>query len=169
MKTAYGLDETPQASNSLISLEAVRNRLGTIWIASGILITLLVIIQSLLGHYQQHSQQVWEWLLPNLIPTLGMIISVLASTALVENASGTFVRMSFYRLSATLSVFYLCLILMSILIQPFVNVKIEDQLVSLRGTSLWLGPFQGLVGSSLGVLFASKANQSASRPKRGHP
>ena len=62
-------------------------------------------------------------------------------------------RTSFYRLALALSIFYLALVLLTILIQPLTGT---DTLDLMKRSNLWLGPIQGLVGSALGVLFASK-------------
>jgi hypothetical protein len=85
-----------------------------------------------------------------------MILSVLASTALASGTPPSVVRKSFYRIALLLSVFYLLLILYTILIQPHTHRFVADQLTALRDSNLYLGPFQGIVASALGVLFVSK-------------
>lgn len=146
------------SNTDLISLDAVRARLSVVWLGGASLILLLVVLQSLLGKYQTKTQEAWGWLLPTIMPTLGMIVSVLGYTALETRASSFVVRKVFARIAIWLSVFYQALILLTILIQPFVGT---DPIDLMHTSNLWLGPFQGLVGSALGVLFVSKQPKSA--------
>jgi hypothetical protein len=109
----------------------------------------------LLGTFGDKVQEVWGWALPTIIPTLAMIVTVLGYTALDPSTSTAIVRRSFFRISWWLSLFYLLLILLTILIQPFLS-SMNDRLQAMRISNLWLGPIQGLVASSLGVLFVTK-------------
>src|SRR5262245_17934277 len=102
----------------LVSLDTVRVRLATIWLGGASVILLIVVLQSLLNRYGDKTQEAWAWLLPTLMPSLGMIISVLGYTALDPVLSGSVVRKSFLRVAQWLSVLYLGMILLTILIQP---------------------------------------------------
>ena len=92
------------------------------------------------------------------MPTLGMVVSVLGYTALDPTVSEAVVRKSFLSVAWWLSAFYLALILLTILIQPFTAAE-PAQLMRL--SNLWLGPVQGLVASALGVLFVSKRKRNS--------
>ena len=146
------------SNGELMSLDAVRARLSAVWLGGASLILILVVLQSLLGKYQTKTQEAWGWLLPILMPTLGMIVSVLGYTALEPRASSFVVRKVFVRIAVWLSIFYQLLILLTLLVQPFVGT---DPIDLMHTSNLWLGPFQGLVGSALGVLFVSKQQKSA--------
>jgi hypothetical protein len=140
----------------VVSLDAVRTRLAVIWLVGAALVLIIVVLQSLLGHYDDKVQEVWGWLLPTLMPTLGMIITVLGYTALDPKALESVVRISFLQVSVWLSALYLFLVALTILIQPFVAADAERAVQMMRQSNLWLGPVQGLVASALGVLFVSK-------------
>ena len=146
----------PGVDPQSIALEVVRNRLAGFWIIGSLVIFSLVIYQSLASVYADRVQDVWEWLLPTLIPTLTMIVTVAASTAFMSSAPSAVVRKSFYRIALGLSVFYLVLILFTILSLPAFNRIVSAQIDSLHTSNLWIGPIQGIVASALGVLFASK-------------
>ena len=146
----------PAADPQCIALDVVRTRLAGLWIVGSLLIFSLVIYQSLASVYADRVQDVWEWLLPTLIPTLTMIVTVAASTAFMSSASSAVVRRNFYRIALGLSVFYLVLILFTILSLPAFNRIVSTQIDSLHTSNLWIGPIQGIVASALGVLFASK-------------
>jgi len=148
--------KTEPAQLIVISLDAVRSRLAVVWLGGATIILLVLVLQSLLGHYCDKVQEVWGWLLPTLTPTLGLIVTVLGYTALDPKALEAVVRRSFFIMSLWLSVLYLILVLVVILIQPFVGADCVKAVELMRMSNLWLGPVQGLVASALGVLFVSK-------------
>ena len=151
---AANLPAPPTSNLDMLSLDAVRSRLAMLWLTLGCLIFLIVVMQSLLGSFGSDTQNAWGWLLPTIMPTLGMIISVLGYTAVDPNTSTSVVRKSFFWVAFFLSGVYLLLILITILIHPFVTAVNAIELM--HTSNLWLGPFQGLVASALGVLFVSK-------------
>ena len=136
-----------------VSLDTVRVRLAAVWLGGGSVILFIVVLQSLLGRYGDQTQEAWGWLLPTIMPTLGMIVTVLGYTALDPFRSSSIVRKTFFNVALALSVLYLTLVLMTILVQPLTNA---EPITLMRTSNLWLGPFQGLVASALGVLFVSK-------------
>jgi len=141
------------SETSLIPLDNARSRLALIWLGGASLILVIVVLQSLLGRFGDRTQEAWGWLLPTLMPTLGMIITVLGYTALAPQFSEAVVRRSFLAIAVWLSMLYLFLILLTILIEPLVTT---DPIELMHRSNLWLGPVQGLVASALGVLFVSK-------------
>jgi hypothetical protein len=138
-----------------------------VWFCGAGLIFLLLAVQSLAGLYQDRLQGVWGWALPNFIPTLSLMLGVFAASALQHNTEDDQleVRTGFYRLSISLSVFYLLMLLLTILIQPFAAAWRADPAISngqaLETSNLWLGPLQGLVVAALGVLFFLKQKPEA--------
>jgi hypothetical protein len=142
----------------------VRTWLARTWIGGTSLIFIIVVFQSLLGRYGNQAQDAWGWLLPTIMPTLGMIITVLGYTALDPLFSSAVVRRSFVQVSVWLSAVYLILILLTILIQPFAGAS---ALELMQRSNLWLGPFQGVVASALGVLFVSKQQKPDIAPHTG--
>jgi len=145
------VDQLPP--DKLVPLDHVRTRLAILWLGTAGAIILTLVIQSLRQVYGTSVQEVWGWILPTLMPTLGLIVTVLGYTALDRRVIETVVRRSFFVLAFWLSASYLFLVLLTILIQPFTAA---DPVGLMRMSNLWLGPFQGLVASALGVLFVSK-------------
>lgn len=137
----------------MIPLDSARNRLAVLWFTGSATILILVVLQSLLGHFGDDTQEALGWLLPTLMPTLSMMITVLTYTALDPRVLDAVVRKTFFWIAFAFSVFYLVLILLTIAIQPFTRV---GPLQLMRLSNLWLGPVQGLVASAIGVLFVSK-------------
>jgi hypothetical protein len=146
-----------------VPLAHVRSRLAVVWLTSAALIFGLLILQSLLGKYGNRAQQVWSWVLPTMMPTLTLMLSALGADALNAEPAGSYVKKSFFQIAFWLSLAYLFLILLTILIEPFVATESLD-LFNL--SNLWLGPFQGLVASTIGLVFLSK--RSSTGPNQ-HP
>lgn len=140
----------------LLSLDVVRTRLATVWLCGAGTTIFLLVLQSLLGRYEDKTQDAWGWLLPTIMPTLGLLVTVLGYTAFDPLFSRAVVRRTFFNLALWLSVLYLVLILLTILIQPFAAHDASKAIELMHTSNLWLGPFQGLVASALGVLFVSK-------------
>ncbi len=154
----------------MICLEKARWRLAATWFPAAALLLLLLVGQSIMGVYGGSLQRVWSWALPNFLPTLALMVSVFAAEALNPNDSGTvFVRRNFCTLSLGLSVFYLVLLLLTILIPPLLPATDGpvDRIKILENSNLWLGPVQGLVVMALGVLFFTKDRGGTSTGEDG--
>jgi hypothetical protein len=149
------LNKVPLEPADLLDLDKARNRLAGLWIFGVGLFIVILVFQSLLNRYDDKVQDVWGWALPTILPTLAMIITVLGYTALVPSTSGEVVRRSFFWIAYGLSAFYLFLVLVVVLVQPFQSPG-SDPVNAMHLSNLWLGPIQGLVASALGVLFVSK-------------
>ncbi|KAA6457190.1 hypothetical protein DYQ86_22900 [Acidobacteria bacterium AB60] len=160
MATASQPVNPRSADPQSIALETVQYRLAILWFVGSALVFVLVIYQSLAGVYADRVQDVWKWLLPTLMPTLTMIVTVAAANAFKSGASAIIVRKTFYRIAFGLSACYLGLILFVLLSLPAFHRMVSDQIESLHTSNLWIGPLQGIVASALGVLFASKKTPS---------
>jgi len=117
---------------------------------------MILVVQSLLHVYGDLTQEAWGWFLPTLMPSLGLIVTVLTYTALNPLMTGSVVRKTFVSIAMGLSILYLATVILTILIQPFASKTPAEAVELMRTSNLWLGPLQGLVASALGVLFVSK-------------
>ena len=127
-----------------------KRRLATVWFILSGLIFLLLVVQTVMGRYGDGATDAWGWFLPNVMPTLSLIVAVLVLDQMGKGArTGTADRFLF-RLAISLSAAYLLLILLSILIQPFAALP---PLQLMQQSNLWLGPLQGLVAGALGAFF----------------
>ena len=166
----------------MVPLGKVRARLTTVWLLWSACIFTLVIVQSVLHKYgggtvaldgavalsaqvdtgksdnemkDDRTADVWKWLLPNLLPTLTMMVSAVAASAFIQKG-GVSVRRDFYHSAMGLSVFYLATVAGLLLCQPIANpASATEQLRSLQTSNIATGPLQGLVAAALGVLFAT--------------
>jgi hypothetical protein len=127
-----------------------KRRLATVWFVLGGVIFLLLVIQTVMGYYGQRATDAWGWFLPNVMPTLSLIVGVLVLDQMGGGVKTRTADAFLYRLALGLSCAYLLLILLSILIQPFAPLP---PLELMQQSNLWLGPLQGLVAGALGAFF----------------
>ncbi|MBB5340039.1 hypothetical protein [Tunturiibacter gelidoferens] len=147
------------ADSELASLEQVRSSLSKLWLISALVIGLVLIAQSLSGHYGEDPEPAWKWFLGSVMPTVGVIVGALCYTALDARRLKYVVRRSFLRLCYALSIVYLLLVVLTIAIEPFVAA---DSFELMRISKYWLAPVQTLVASVIGVLFFKAAPPESS-------
>ena len=151
----------PGNSQEAVSLETARTSLTTLWLLGSGVPFLVVVVQSMLGKYGDKLQQIWSWFLPTVLPTVLLMLGVLASGAFLDSAEDRLVKASFLRLAKGLSYFYLGILLLTLLIQPFVNSDKTSAVQLYLESNYWLGPLQGVVAGVIGVLFTT---QHSKRP-----
>jgi hypothetical protein len=131
--------------------------LAGIWLAGSALVFLILVAQSLLNYYEPKTQDAWGWFLPTVVPTLSLIIAVLVADQLSGSTTEESANQpagAMFWLGAGLSTFYLVLVALSVLVQPFLPQT--SPLEILRRSNLWLGPVQGLTVAALGVFFRNR-------------
>jgi hypothetical protein len=140
-----------------MTVGACRKRLATLWFGAGGALSLLLIAQTILGRYGDKASDVWGWFLPTVMPTLSLVIGVVASRSRDSSKpADAFV----FGLAFAISLLYLASVSLVFLLQPFVK---RSPLDTIKETSLWLGPFQGLVAAAMGRFFTkgTEATKSA--------
>ena len=144
--------EKPQTAAAGALMSVCRRHLALVWFAAAGLLLVLVLLQSLLGHYGAHVREAWSWLLPTIMPTLALIIGVLTAD-LRAGRDDPPVDPFLYRLALGASVFYLLVVALTIFVQPLV-AQAPTELMSM--SNLWLAPLQGLVSAAIGAFFVKK-------------
>jgi hypothetical protein len=158
-----------QPTIETLPLDGARFGLARLWLIGVTPSFLIIVAQCTVGNvYQGRIHEVFAWLLPTFMPTLSLILSVLAATAVSQGriARETYVvRKDFYSIVFWLSIAYLLLVLFTILIQPFsVAVNADPNFSAadvLKLSNLWLAPVQSLVVAAIGTLFFNKQEASA--------
>ena len=152
-----GAPATPVDARA-IPLDRAQRILSAIWFVFSGLIVALLIVQTLLHAYDFEGvsvvAQVWNWALPQFVPTLSLMIGVFAATALAPPvADPPRVNRGFLLLAASLSAIYLALVMGTIFAEAL--WRDAGPIKLMETANLWLAPFQGLVASALGALFVS--------------
>lgn len=127
-----------------------------VWMAGAGLVFTILVVQSLVGRYGAQSQEAWAWYLPTVMPTLSLIIGVLVSdfrSAATDAQPMPVSAKGLLWLGLGLSVFYLLLVAITILAQPFLQDVSPIDLM--HRSNLWLGPLQGLTAGVLAAFFRS--------------
>lgn len=126
-----------------------------IWYGGGSLLFLFVLLQTFFGRYGEQPEKAWTWLLPTIMPTLSLITGVLVAKKPSNESSDSAPDSFLYRLAIILSIFYLSVVFLTLLLQPFSPLTIYELMAK---SNLWLAPMQGLVTAALGVFFTQKKN-----------
>jgi hypothetical protein len=132
-----------------ISMAESKKRLAKIWFGCAGFLFVLFFFQQIGGKYGKNADDAWSWLLPNIIPTLSLIIGILIKDASSTKSNITVDRFLF-RLSCGLSICYIVMIILMVLLNP------TNPLEMMRQSKLFLGPLQGLVSATLGAFFITK-------------
>jgi hypothetical protein len=135
-----------------LSFTGCKKRLGLLWLTSAGVIFAFVLAQSLGGRYGGDLSDAWSWLLPNLMPTLSLIVGVFVTDVhkgVVEKTVDPFV----FRLAFSLSVVYFLTILTTLFAIPLSEMHGMHPIDLLNASNLWLAPLQGLAAAALGAFF----------------
>ena len=137
----------------LVALSQSKWRLATLWFVGFIILFIIMLGQTIGGLYINEGEikTAWNWFLPNIAPTLTLIIGVLVGEAQEKDKPKRMVDRKFYRLSVVVSSFYLLVIMSHIVIPPFFAPSRMMDLIGMSG--IWLGVVQGFVAAVLGVFF----------------
>jgi hypothetical protein len=135
-----------------IPVSVCQKSLATIWFVGSLLIFVVVLMQTLGGKYGDEIERAWSWFLPTVMPMLGLIVGAVTYEAVRPQTTATVDRFVF-RTSVWFSLFYLLLVLLTLILQPLTRMT---PLKLMNISNLWLGPVQGLVGVALGVFFGSR-------------
>lgn len=133
-----------------ISWSKSKKSLATLWFIGAGFVFVVLLLQTILGRYGENAKDAWSWLLPTIVPTLSLIVSVFILDTFEKGAKIKMVDGFMFRLCFSLSAVYLIVVALTVLLQPFSKFS---PLELMKTSNLWLGPFQGLVSASLGAFF----------------
>lgn len=142
---------------TMIATRTCKARLAILWFAAGLVLFVLLVLQSVFGKYGENVQDAWSWFLPTIMPTLSLIVGVLVLDMATSGREAKKVDRFVFRIAFALSAFYLILVALTLFIQPFTKAT---SLQLMQRSNLWLGPFQGLVAAMLGAFFVKSERGS---------
>jgi hypothetical protein len=134
------------------TLETTRDRLFRLWMIGSGICALILAVEAIAGRFGPDAGEVIGWYMPNVLPTLSLMAALIRGEATGRAEDHQPVKPLFASFAVWGSAAYLGTILATILVEPFTDYQ---PLELLKLSNLWLGPLQGLVVSSIGVLFLS--------------
>jgi hypothetical protein len=139
---------------SQVLMVNARKKLSVIWFSIGGILFLILFIQTMTnpGLYKDISEA-WSWFLPNVVPTLSLMIGVFIAEAMSTGELTQSVNSFIYRLSLVLSIVYLLAIAIVIL---YIPVSGQNPHELMKNSNLALGPLQGIVSGVLVLFFTKK-------------
>lgn len=135
-----------------VPLDKARNSLTVVWFVGAGLSFCLLAAQSILGKFGDSLQEVWGWYTPTVFPTSALMLGVIGATALQPGYDKRVVKGFFFQLSRALAVFYLFLLLLVMLLEPFSPMQ---GMALFTVSNYFLSPIQSVVVAAIAVLFTS--------------
>lgn len=141
-----------------ITLSRGKNLLALVWLIGFIPPFLILAARTFVGtYYAGKETEAWSWFSPNIVPTLGLIISSIAAAGSSKKAGDKQVSSGVFALAFGLSLFYLLLFNLIFFLEPLVD---SAPLEIFKRSSLFLGIVQGFVTTALGVFFIRTAKNA---------
>lgn len=137
----------------LRTMKECKQLLALLWFIGGGSLIALMFAQTLLGRYQNSVVEAWGWLLPNVMPTLSLIIGVLVADQAAAKPEEFMVSQFLFRLIFCLSLFYISLLFLTLLLDPVSPMPLT---VVFGLSDVWLGPLQGVVAAGLGFFYVRR-------------
>lgn len=135
-----------------MNLQRAEWSLAILWLLASAVVLLILIGQSYGGLYIDRLQDAWAWFLPTIMPTLSLIVGVLVAEGFRQTRKPRHLERRLFYLATGLSAAYLLLVTLSVLAAGLLSHRTPAPEL-LQRSNLWLGPVQGLVAASLGVVF----------------
>ena len=137
---------------NFVDIGPCKVRLAQLWLAGSAALYGIVLAQSLIGYYGEEVADAWSWLLPTTLPTISLIVGVLLADAHRKPKKTDQVNRFVFQLAMGLSAFYLTVVLLTLLVQPVIELEPSEVM---KRSNLWLAPLQGLVAAALGAFYTS--------------
>ena len=130
-------------------MKTARQYLAVFWLLAGGGILIYVSIQSTEGYYASKTRDVWEWLIPMVVPTMTLVIGVLVAEVRAPGHGNYSVGKLLYYTAFLLSAAYLCFLLWVVLNASWY----PPSLPVMKRSSFGLGVLQSLTALALGAFF----------------
>lgn len=141
--------------NDRLILFQCQKRLLITWLIGLIPAILIMSIRGLSGTFENKDQDIWGLFIPMFLPTLTLMIGSYAKTAFVDRSDSMTVDKFFFKISLGCSIFYISLLTMVIIYQPFID---SPALESFSRATIFLSVIQGITSACLGAFFTSQKN-----------
>ena len=136
----------------MLSFEKCKKNLALLWFTACGLLFLLLLFQTFADKHGETADEVWNWLLGAVLPTLSLMLGAFVAD-FGKGQEDREVGIFLYRLTYGLSLFYLLVVASVFLVQPVTG---RPAVELLKQASVYLTAFQSLVAAALGVFFVKK-------------
>lgn len=134
-----------------ISLKTARKRLALVWFLGAAPLFLFVLVLSLTS--ADLGAQAWAWYLPAVVPNLSLILGVWVTDVRTGESPDRQIDPFMFRLTASLSGFYLAMIAVLFLLHPFSEQGLAAWLTA---SQPWLTALQGLASLAMGAFYVQR-------------
>ena len=136
-----------------LSMAKCQKKLVLLWFIGAAILFIILIAQSYGKFYGAKVDEAWSWFLPAIMPTLSLTLGVIIYDYMGQTTMSKSVDSLLFRLTFTLSFFYIIAIALTLVISPFLNYTVFELM---KTSNYWLAPLQGLVSVSIGIFFIKK-------------
>ena len=127
-----------------------QKKIAMLWLIVSFVLFLIFLILSL-TKYKEVDSQIWNWFLPNIIPTLSLILGVFVSEFFNSKKNRKQVVLFYFNLTFYMSLCYLMIFFVLIIVDGLdSNLPLTEIIAK---SNLYLGPLQGLVTITMGLFF----------------
>src|SRR5262245_9058354 len=109
-------------------------QLTYLWMGAAAILFAVLVIQTILGKYGSSASEAWGWFLPHIVSSLSLVLGY-ASYEAWRNSGVRTVPAFTFRITFLSSFLYLCLLAMTVFLQPMSQLTRTDYH---EVSSLWL-------------------------------
>lgn len=131
-----------------ITFKKSKQKLAVLWFLGAVFLLIILVIQTFGHKHDGTSNDIWNWLIAAIFPTLALIVGGLVAGAESDGTKTADVFM--YRLAFWVSLFYLLVLVAVFLAQPLTGKSLLEVISSF---SIFITAFQGIVSAILGMFF----------------
>ncbi|MGM0409031.1 MAG: hypothetical protein ACQERU_13705 [Bacteroidota bacterium] len=133
-----------------------QRRIASLWFILSFFLILLFVLFTFTNRFDKNSEDAWQWLLQQLIPSLTLFIGVFVAAS-QEKLKDIKVSSFYFKLTYYLSIGYFFLMILTILAIPYAVLNLDKTVYEyLQSSSSYLIPVLGLVTASLGIFFSKE-------------
>ena len=137
-----------------INMRRAKQFLAILWLGFGGVIFAIILFQIASGRYPDHYDDIWEWYMQFIIPTLSMIIGVLVWEAVNRKTFEVTIDKFLFRISFWISFAFLLAIVATLLLTGLAETQMNTTPFKFVEISkVYLVPIQSLVNATLGIFF----------------
>ena len=135
-----------------LPLTHCQRHLAVLWLVACVALVTILLFQTQVGRFGADYQRAWSWLIPQIFPTLSVIIGGI-SYGILNQQQEFQVDKPPYQMALWFSAAYLLIMLLTLLIEP--DHKWMTNIQWLDASKLWFTALNASVNALLGAFFVS--------------